>query len=923
MIYKKVQQLFGKLEPREGIDASPTPADALEAANITYGHDVSFQPRAVATASHDSRHETPGVAIDTLAFELECRGSGEVVNPLIGQTPSRPPRVGRCLQACSYRETHASIVYLKNTGITVGVRAGTKLFGKNSGAMAMLIDKNLSGESFLLVKKLNDLTFSANEPVIATDPITGVQIATTTLTAGQPVSVVEASWGYAYEPVTNVIQTITLDNADPGTGEQFNMQYPTGSRTDWNRGEKRHGDFLELLVRGLTRPIRKGTKVEGEISGATAIADSNYQNQLMQVSATPVAIDAGTYIIDQNTGARGVSVFYVPAGSFLILIRRETLTNFEKTAPVAAEYPLGTPVAGWTPNPTVTGDYQDQPGQSQPIFSSYTGTFRGNERLKFTGEPETLQMNLSVAVAVAAVNANSPFLSSSGAIGVILEKAKIGSTKLYYTLTSGTLSPGNTLTFAGTGGSAATATLGSLDVFRPEILSVPQELVLAAGLTASCGSFETVTGSISGAVAYVEVAYQVGETRLIVLRTSAADFVVNDVLTFSSSLATPTVLRMQLRTHAYPSAEYVLRGRTSDACVSVKVPRSAGYRVFSRSDISFHGIPTNVQPLGTDQAILYYEPTGAKQLVPGEILEEMATGIAVKRVAPATAQLIIRVQAAVAAATAGQVITGANGATMTLTEDVAIGHTILRGTKLNATAFVNNSALSKTGPVTVATTVTSGTVTSSQAAAVYGTAQGASMSFKSPTGKKLEGMVGSRGTGSVAGKAGEAINWKFDFQGRFAHNSDAGDFPDPDYGDTPQPKRFENIDVGTAAPCSGFSLDLDNSITRRPDGSQPDGLLSMIVSGRVPKLGLTVEATAVAVKDWLSQMRTGVSNEPRNAFSIANRSAVGNSFVAFVPNTQLKSVPNDEAEGVYVHNLGFDIKQDSTSGDDSVLFLFY
>ena len=361
-----IHQVQAALEKVEGTDANPTGSDSLLALTPQYSSEQEFQDRDAARFSMDREFDNVGRSIDKLSFGLDLRGSGQVTLGVAAtgyDVPTREPRMGRLLRACSMRGSNMNLVYV--TGAPAGMSVYTLIFGSRSGAVGRLLTHNFSTDSWLNLERLNNIPFQAGEQLRQDNPTSGAS-AGTVATGGDTITI-ETPMGWFYRPVSQRIETLDLDDSAP-TGEY------NGTLSNWKFSDGRYGSYLAILSNGLRNVLLKGTVIQGGTSGATAEVLENAIGQTLTISALTSALPVGTTITGGTSTATAVVTRTYPIGSTMIAVVRTSATNF-----AAAEALNGT---GSTPNPTVS-----DVGFSTILCKPLTGTFRAGETLLNTADP--------------------------------------------------------------------------------------------------------------------------------------------------------------------------------------------------------------------------------------------------------------------------------------------------------------------------------------------------------------------------------------------------------------------------------------------------------------------------------------------------------------------------------------------------------
>lgn len=460
-----VHQILAKLETVEGSDAVPTASDALLALTPSYQSEQEFIDRDAARYSMDREFDNVGRAIDKLSLALDLRGSGEVTSGLSPtfDLPTREPRLGRMMRACSMRGNNMTRVYC--SGAPAGMSVNTLIYGSRSGAVGRLIAHNFPSDSWLHLERLNNIPFQAGEALKQTDPNTGA--AAGTVLSGSAVVTMETPLGWYYRPVSNKIETIDLDNSAP-TGEY------NGTLTNWKFSDGRFGNYLSILCNGLRKVLLKGTVITGTTSGATAEVLENCIGQTLTISATTAPITPGTVVTGVTSTATGVVTRAYDAGTTTLEIVRTSSANFQ-----AAEAISG---SGTSPNPTISDI-----GGTTILCKPLTGTWRGNETITGTAEttPPTIRsvqetLNLGSALTTGLSAGTTVTGATSTASATVIGTYLSGATQIVVQRTTAldfTLAE----TINGTGSSPAPTVLSKTN----SLYTTPQEGYIIRGVTSN------------------------------------------------------------------------------------------------------------------------------------------------------------------------------------------------------------------------------------------------------------------------------------------------------------------------------------------------------------------------------------------------------------------------------------------------------
>lgn len=524
---KKVKSyvVMSKEETTPGAYANPTIADAVQAVNVgPYKNNQAFQERSIAQLGLDQEHINPGIATDDLPYSLELRGSGKVNDIEISSAPTaaQMPRVMRHLSQCGFRITNP--LYLKVTGLTVGLAPGTLIYGEVSGALGRLLRKNATGEAYLMLEVLSGYAFLAGETLKSGSNI-GTTIGTVTTSSSFPI--IGGPYGWLARPISESISKMKVATA-----------------SDFVVVGQGYGDTVRINVLHTKTAIPVGKELTGATSGAKVrtIEPTRAVFELQLTSGIAVDLAHGTTVTGLTSGATSTAVGHQPTGATSIFVKKVNATAF-----TAGEILSWSGVSG---SPTLQSTTVLAGLQQTLVCQVVSGTLRANEALLDTGAP-----------------------------------------------------------------------------VDPTITFIEQEFELSAVTVGSISAGTSLTGATSGAVGTLKTTTAGGSKRLLVRRTTAAQFQAGENLTGSGLGTAPNIATVNYTLRNVPFASITLKGATSGAFAEVVQPNQAWhYGLFSAS---FTTLYPRVQG---DQQYLYFRPAGGT-FIAGENLINVATGDVVKVVA--------------------------------------------------------------------------------------------------------------------------------------------------------------------------------------------------------------------------------------------------------------------------------------------------
>lgn len=181
----------------------------------------------------------------------------------------------------------------------------------------------------------------------------------------------------------------------------------------------------------------------------------------------------------------------------------------------------------------------------------------------------------------------------------------------------------------------------------------------------------------------------------------------------------------------------------------------------------------------------------------------------------------------------------------------------------------------------------------------------------------LKKVAGSRGNVRIAAKAGEPAFLEFSFDGVYEGVADAT-LLSVTY-ETTDPPAFKSATTyvdGLQAVFSEFGLDMGNELAPRESAAAAKGILSVIRTGRDPKLTVDPEMVLVATKDFHGRMHAGSAGY----FSTEWGSVAGNRIRVGSPRIHYEGVGEGDRGSIATAPLEFGCKAGSvSSGDDEVI----
>lgn len=182
----------------------------------------------------------------------------------------------------------------------------------------------------------------------------------------------------------------------------------------------------------------------------------------------------------------------------------------------------------------------------------------------------------------------------------------------------------------------------------------------------------------------------------------------------------------------------------------------------------------------------------------------------------------------------------------------------------------------------------------------------------------LHKLTGARGTVSINLEAQAIPTFKFSFTGLWHAASDVTP-GSPVFTDYKTPVVVNNVNT-TALTVAGYasatlkslSLDLANNVVFR---SLVGGAEQVLLTDRQPAGQISIEATTVAAKDWLTAVRSATTG----AFSVTHGPA-GNRVKLDAPKVQLTDPKYSDQDGIAMLDMGIQFLPNT--GNDELVITF-
>lgn len=184
----------------------------------------------------------------------------------------------------------------------------------------------------------------------------------------------------------------------------------------------------------------------------------------------------------------------------------------------------------------------------------------------------------------------------------------------------------------------------------------------------------------------------------------------------------------------------------------------------------------------------------------------------------------------------------------------------------------------------------------------------------------LHKAVGCRGAFSLKATVNEYAKLAWEFTGLYAGPVTAGALPTPTFTAV-QPPVFKSalFTIDTyAAIIESLSIDVQNTIAKRPDANAATGILGWIITERAVTGEIDPEVAAIATKDFWAMWAASSSV----AMTATIGQTAGNRCVIACPAVQIdEGLKYGDREGILTYGLPLIIKP-TTAGNDEIEFKF-
>lgn len=602
-----------KKETLPGTFSNPTNSEAFEVFAPAYGNDQPFTEVDKARLSLDRPFSTPGTATDTVSFQMEVRGSGEVTNLQAQQAPSRAPRLFKLLEACGC--SLENMARLEVAALTVQIEPNSIVYGDVSGARARVLRRGSVGDTFLLIEPLSIYGFKSAEWVRLNTANTGTVVATVrTVVTGT--EIISGPYGWFLRPASRPINRMTVKNTVAG-------EFPAGDA--WKVTNERWGTVIKIQIPNIRKHIPWGTTLIGATTGARAITIEDHPSgqDLNFTAVLAVSCLDGTIVTGGTSGAVAKCV-----GSRLATIHDSIIVRrgYRITcgANLAAALSVGDTIQNATSGATKTARVlvAAGTGQAEIWVEQLTGA-----DFAATDAVYKVSTSIGTVASIAEINfSNGETVTwTGGGTGVL----KAASTNSAIPAGVPTLQVRAQMVTGSVDFSGAEVLQGTGANTNPTILYVDCQIELVAPLVGIIAAGTVVTGATSGASAIVHDAMAAGQDRLLVFRTTAANFIAGETINGSGLGTAPVASRVNLSMYAVPHPGAVLKGLTSGAIAYVRNPQSAALSGKHNIPFSAALAPVGYTRKWTDPDELYFEPAYGT-FVANETLQNLATGNSVK-----------------------------------------------------------------------------------------------------------------------------------------------------------------------------------------------------------------------------------------------------------------------------------------------------
>lgn len=602
-----------KKETLPGTFSNPTNADAFEAIKPSYNNDQPFTEVEKARLSLDRPFSTPGTATDSVSFQLEARGSGQVTNLQAQEIPTRAPRLFKLLEACGC--AIENMARLEVQALTVQIEPNSIIFGDISGARARVLRRGSVGDTFLLIEPLAIYGFRSGEWIRLTTANTGTVVATVrTVVTG--LEIISGPYGWLARPSSRSINRMTVKSAS-------GSEYPAGDA--WKVTNERWGTVIKIQIPNIRKHLTWGTVLTGATTGAKCITIEDHPagQDLNFTAVLATSCLDGTIVTGGTSGAVAKCV-----GSRLatlhdsITVRR----GYKITcgANLSAALSVGDTVQNATSGATKTARVlvAASTGQATIWVEQLTGADFAAADVVYN-----VSTSIGTVLSIAETNfSNGETVTWTGGGTGVLKAASTNSTipagvptvQVRAQILAGSVDFAGNEVLQGTGANT-----------NPTILYVDCQMELVAALVGGIAAGTVVTGATSGATGIVHDGGLTGQDRLLTFRTSAVNFIAGETINGTGLGTAPVVSRVNLSMYAVPHPGAVLRGLTSGALAYVKNPQNSA--LTGKHEIPFSAAlaPVGYVKKWTDSDELYFEPAYGT-FVANEILQNVATGNSVK-----------------------------------------------------------------------------------------------------------------------------------------------------------------------------------------------------------------------------------------------------------------------------------------------------
>lgn len=181
----------------------------------------------------------------------------------------------------------------------------------------------------------------------------------------------------------------------------------------------------------------------------------------------------------------------------------------------------------------------------------------------------------------------------------------------------------------------------------------------------------------------------------------------------------------------------------------------------------------------------------------------------------------------------------------------------------------------------------------------------------------LHKMTGARGSFSISAEAGGYAKVDFTYTGQYVAPVDAAMPTSTAKYEQTVPAVVENSQLFAdtiGAIVGAWSIDVGNTISKRPDVNSPDGYNGVRLTGRDVKGQIDPEMTLVADYDWWGKLANGSTM----LFRTKVGQTAGNRIWALAVNTQFGGMTYKDRESIRAADVP--LKFNRRFGNDSVIF---